>query len=302
MEEHSDINSPPPEGPGRVGGPRRVGLTQVLALAAVLVTVAGVAVAAFGLPGRSAVTTGMVPPAAAPPWREGPVACRRDPMAGVPNPTRFVVLAGCATVGGTVMQVRRDPADGEVNLLVAVDPRDAAFLPPGSQGLLRAAVVPRDVPRVAIPRVGTRARFYGAWVEDRNQRHQLAMHPVWGIEPPGGSAGTAARPVPRADRRLRVHLRAPRSVPVGGPIDVQVRVGSAGGGAERPLAEANLSFEVRGADGRGVQWKAATTNALGQARVILVALEHAGSYRLWLYVDKLGRWTVTSVPVTVRRR
>jgi hypothetical protein len=263
--------------------------------------VAGVAAAAFGFPGKSAVTTGMAPPAAAPPWREGAVACRQDPMAGVPNPTRFVVLAGCATVGGTVMQVRRDPADGEVNLLVAVDQRDAAFLTSGSQGLLRAAVVPRDVPRVAIPRVGARARFYGAWVEDRNQHRQLAMHPVWGIEPPGGGAA-GVPPAPRADRRLRVHLRAARSVPVGGPIDVHVRVGSAGGAVERPLAEANLSFEVRGPDGRGVQWKVATTNALGRARVTLVALENPGSYRLWLYVDKLRRWTVTSVPVTVRRR
>ena len=47
---------------------------------------------------------------------------------------------------------------------------------------------------------------------------------------------------------------------------------------------------------------ATTTNALGQARVTLVALEHPGSFRLWLYADKLGRSAVVSVPVTVRRR
>lgn len=47
---------------------------------------------------------------------------------------------------------------------------------------------------------------------------------------------------------------------------------------------------------------AATTNALGLARVSLVALEHPGSFQVWLYVDKPGRSAVVSAPVTVRRR
>ena len=71
----------------------------------------------------------MEPPASAPAWQTGAVACRDDPMVGVPHPTRFVVVARCSTVSGTVRQVRRDPADGELNLLIAVDQRYAQFLP-----------------------------------------------------------------------------------------------------------------------------------------------------------------------------
>jgi hypothetical protein len=81
-----------------------------------------------------------------------------------------------------------------------------------------------------------------------------------------------------------------------------VRVESGPTGARRPQPEANLFFEVRDQDGRAVQWKATTTNALGRAQVTLVALEQPGSYRLWLYADKPGRSAVASSPVTVRRR
>jgi hypothetical protein len=216
-----------------------------------------------------------------------------------------VVVADCATVSGTVKQVRRDPVDGELNMMVALDQPYARFLLYSNQGLLRAAVVPRDIPKVRVPRVGQHATFYGSWVLDRNQHNQAAMHPVWKIVI-SGTAGPTPRPASGsqagAAKRLRVQLQAPASVPVGGAIDVLVRVESSEKGGRRPLPGTNLFFEVRGQDGRGVQWKAATTNALGLARVTLVALEHPGSFRLWLYADKLGRSAVVSSPVTVRRR
>jgi hypothetical protein len=243
----------------------------------------------------------------APAWQTGAVLCRQDPMAHVPHPTRFLVVADCSTVSGTVRQVRRDPVDGELNIMVAPDQPYSRFLLYGNQGLLRAAVVPRDVPKVTVPRVGQHATFYGTWVLDRNQHHQAAMHPVWMIEPTGDRAGLTP-PTPSAGsntvagRRLRVRLLAPRSVPVGGAMDVAVRVESGNGATRRPEPEANLFFEVRSQDGRGVQWKAATSNALGKARVTLVALELPGSFRLWLYADKQGRSAVVSTPITVQRR
>ena len=286
---------------GRLGG------RHVLVLAGVMLVAVSAAVG-LGLARGPTVQTAMAPPAGAPAWRVGAAPCRQDPMAHVPNPTRFLVVADCSTVSGTVRQVRRDPTDGEVNMLVAVDRTYARFLPSGNQGLLRVAAVPRDVPRVTIPRAGQHATFYGAWVLDRNQRNQAAMHPVWMVEISGRSIGLAPPPTPATSpntvvaKRLRVHMRAPRSVPVGGAIDISVRVESGGKGARRPLPEANLFFEVRTQDGRGVQWKAAATNTLGLARLTLVALEHPGSFRLWLYVDKLGRSAVVSAPVTVRRR
>jgi hypothetical protein len=275
--------------------------------------IAASAAAAFGLFRADGLETAMRPPATAPAWQTGAVACRPDPMVGVPHPTRFVVVAACSTVSGTVQQVRRDPADGELNMMVELDQAYVQFLPPGSQDLIRMGVVPPDVPKIRVPAAGQHATFYGAWVLDRNQHNQAAMHPVWQVEVSGGGAGSvatvgpapsnpAAGPSAVTGRRLRMRLRAPRSVPVGGAVNVTVRVESEGKGTRRPEPEANLFFEVRNQDGRGVQWKAATSNALGLARVTLVALEHPGSFQLWLYVDKPGGLAVTSAPLTVRRR
>jgi hypothetical protein len=87
-------------------------------------------------------------------------------VGSVPHPTRFVVLDDCSTVSGTVKQVRRDPVDGELPMLVALDQPYARFLLYSNQGLLRAAVVPRDIPKVRVPEVGQHATFYGSWVLD----------------------------------------------------------------------------------------------------------------------------------------
>jgi hypothetical protein len=261
---------------------------------------------ALGLVQRPPAETAAGPAAVAPPWQTGAVRCRDDPMAYVPHPTRFVVLARCSTVSGVIRQVRRDPVDGELNLLVALDQPYSRFLLYGNQGLLRTAVVPRDIPKVSVPRVGQHATFYGSWVMDRNQHNQAAMHPVWKVQLTGAAGLAAGSAVPArapgAASKLRVGLEAPTSVPVGGAIDVLVRVESGAEGARRPLPEANLFFEVRDEHGRGVQWKAAATNALGLARVTLVALEHPGSFRLWLYADRQGSSAVVSSPITVRRR
>jgi hypothetical protein len=287
----------------------RFGTPLLLALAGITLVALSAAVG-YGLVRDDGLETAMAPPALAPAWQTGAVACRDDPMVGVPHPTRYVVVANCSTVSGTVRQVRRDPADGELNLLIAVDQRYTRFLLSGNERVLRAAVVPRDIPKMAVPRVGQHATVYGAWVLDRNQHSQVALHPVWGIEAStsGGSGGLGSLPMPgvgsntAVNKRLKVHMKAPRSVPVGGAINITVRVQSAAKGTLRPEPKANLFFEVRATDNRGVQWKAATTNALGLARVSLVALEHPGSFRVWLYVDKPGRSAVTSAPVAVRRR
>ena len=286
---------------------RRLGVPQVLALAGITL-VALSAAFGVGLVQGGNLETAMEPPAIAPAWRTGAVACRDDPMIAVPHPTRFVVVANCSTVSGIVKQVRRDPADGELNLLIELDQRYAQFLPSAEDAVLRAAVVPRDVPKVRVPRVGQHATLYGAWVLDRNQRNQVALHPVWGVEATSAGAGLSSLPMPSAgsstavNKRLTVHMKAPRAIPLGGAMNIAVRVESAAKGTLRPEPEANLFFEVRTKDNRGVQWKAATTNALGLARVSLVALEHPGTYRVWLYVDKADRSAVLSGPVTVRRR
>jgi hypothetical protein len=283
---------------GRLGGRRPL----ASAVVAVAVTVA------VGLVWSRTVQTPPGAPASAPAWQGGAVACRQDPMAHVPHPTRFVVLADCATVSGTVRHVGRDPADGELNMVVEVDRPYVRFLHSDNHGLLRTTAVPRDVPRLQVPTAGQHATFHGAWVLDRNQRNLPAMHPVWTVELAPGSAGVAPLSTPEASsshpggQRLVARMRAPRSVPVGGAMNVSVQVESVDRGSRRPLPEANLFFEVSTEKGRGVQWKAASSNSLGLARVTLVALEHPGSFTLRLYVDRLGRSMVVSVPFRVRPR
>ena len=285
----------------------RPGIPKVLALAGITLVAVSAAIG-LGLVQGGNLETAMERPASAPAWRTGAVACRDDPMIAVPHPTRFVVVANCSTVAGIVKQVRRDPADGELNMLIELDQSYAQFLPSADDAVLRTAVVPRDVPKVSVPRVGEHATLYGAWVRDRNQRNQVALHPVWGVEATSAGAGPTQLPMPGAgsstavNKRLTVHMKAPRAIPLGGAMNIAVRVESAAKGTLRREPEANLFFEVRTKDNRGVQWKAATTNALGLARVSLVALEHPGTYRVWLYVDKPGRSAVLSAPVTVRRR
>jgi hypothetical protein len=269
---------------------------------AAAVTVAVLAV--VGLVRGAAVHPVPGAPADAPGWAGGAVPCRQDPMVHVPHPTRFVVLARCATVSGTVRHVARDPADGELNMLVKVDQPYARFLHPDNHGLLRTTAVPFDVPSLQVPKAGQHATFHGAWVLDRNQHNLPAMHPVWTVQlAPGGAAVAPQAGAGRADGgRLVARLRAPRSVPVGGAMNVSVQVESVDRTGGHPLPEANLFFEVSTEQGRGVQWKAASTNSLGLARVTLVALEHPGPFTLRLYVDRLGRSTVVSVPFQVRPR
>jgi hypothetical protein len=279
---------------GRPGGRR------LLAIAAALT----VAVLAAGwLVRGAAVHPAPGAAAGAPGWAGGAVPCRQDPMAHVPHPTRFVVLARCATVSGTVRHVARDPADGELNMLVEVDQPYARFLHPGDHGLLRTAAVPSDVPSLQVPRAGQHATFHGAWVLDRNQGNLPAMHPVWTVQlAPGAAVAPPAGAAHAGDQRLVARMRAPRLVPVGGAMNVLVEVESVDRKGRRPLPEANLFFEVSTGDGRGVQWKAAATNSLGLARVTLVALEQPGPFTLRLYVDRLGRSTVVSVPFQVQPR
>jgi hypothetical protein len=94
------------------------------------------------------------------------------------------VVANCSTVSGIVRQVRRDPADGERNMLIEVDQSYAQFLPSADEGgVLGAAVVPRDG---------------GIEVSSESGAAALTTLPM-----PGAGSNTAV------NRRLTVQLKAP---------------------------------------------------------------------------------------------
>ena len=69
---------------------------------------------------------------------------------------------------------------------------------------------------MSVPRVGEYATLYGAWVLDRNQHNQVALHLVRGIEvsTSESGAGLTTPPMPGAgsntavNKRLKVHMKA----------------------------------------------------------------------------------------------
>jgi hypothetical protein len=220
-------------------------------------------------------------------------------MAHVHDPSRLVVLANCSTVSGTVKSVRPyDPIDGNSKLFVAVDRPYRRFLTPSNRGLLVVEVIPTDLLAVDIPAVDAHATFYGAWVLAKNELRQAEMHPAWRID------STTSPTAPRAHRqapRLSVQAMAPDMVPVGGGMNVVVRVNEAGG-RRRPLSEVHLFFEVTSPEGIGVRWAAALTNSLGVAKVYLLALDVPGIFTLSVYAYKDGQGETVKVPFRVRRR
>jgi hypothetical protein len=230
----------------------------------------------------------------APPFRDEGTPCRKEPLAHVHDPSRLELVAACATASGVVRQADRREGDGNWVLSVAVDDADRRYLPRSNHGRLLVEIIPTD--DVAVPDVGTRASFTGAWVLDRNKERRAAIHPAWGVAVDG-------RPlVPAPGPALAVEASVPPAVPVGADVAVRIRATQARQGTTAPASQVNLFLELVDDEGRAVRWKADATTTLGAAEVRLVSLQVPGRYILTVYAEKGGARQTTAVPVTVRRR
>jgi hypothetical protein len=218
-------------------------------------------------------------------------------MAHVHEPSRFLVVAKCATVSGTVRSARLDPADGDLKIQVDVDPAYRRFLTPANQGLLTAAVIPTDQPSVLTPKPGQYLTLYGAWVQERILYGvgAVELHPCWWITASEVSpAEQVAQPIaapslpPHVDlnESLSVKVETPQSVRLGSPMAVSVSVQSIAGATPKPAPAVALYFEVRAEQGKVVQWKAASANNNGTAKVTLLVAGPPGNYTLWVYAHK----------------
>jgi hypothetical protein len=226
-------------------------------------------------------------------------------MAHVHDASRFIVVAKCSTVSGTVKSAHLDPADGTFKMQVNVDSAYQRFLSPANQGVLTAAVIPTDQPSVVVPSPGQHLTLYGAWVEERvvTGVGRLRLHPTWGIQV--SDPGQAVAPLTASQSRLQqpgaspsssphidlsqslsVKLTAPPAVKVGSPMTVSIAVESLLDGQPKPAPTAGLYCEVVADQGRLVQWKAATANGNGLARVDMVTTAPPGDYTLWVYAHK----------------
>ncbi len=271
---------------------------SLMAAGLLVAVVAAVAVVVLGRPGsepRAAL--------AAPPRQSGAIPCRQDVMAHVHDPTRLVVVARCSTVSGTVKHVHYEERYGGQRLLVAVDPSYQRFLLPENKGVLTAEVIPTDETTVRIPKAGQHATFSGAFVFDRNER-SVELHPVWRIDVSGGLGSGPRTSKASPGERFSVTVHAPPAVPSGGQVAVSVHAELIGRSIRHPSSQVHLFLEVISPKGKSVQWVAASTNALGDATIHLVALQAPGRSTLMLYANnlKLGQQVIVKLPLKVRRQ
>jgi hypothetical protein len=234
--------------------------------------------------------------ASAPSWRGGSVPCRDAPMAHVREPSRFILVAKCVTVSGTVRSAHLDPAGGDLKIQLDLDSAYQRFLTPANQGLLTAAVIPTDQPSVLTPKPGQYLTLYGAWVQERILYGvgAVELHPCWWIVASEVSADQALQPIsapsvpPHVDlnQSLSVKVETPQSVPIGSPMPVSVSVQSIAGGAPKPAPAVALYVEVRAEQEKVVQWKAASANNYGTAKLSVLVSGPPGKYTLWVYAHK----------------
>ncbi|WP_128436745.1 hypothetical protein [Streptomyces cyaneus] len=264
-----------------------------VAAAVVFATVVAVLVALL-VPQRTGTPT-------APSWSGEGVPCRSEPLTHVHNPTRLTVVANCATVSGVVRKVQYRPNDGNVHLTVAVDEKFQRYLRSANQGLLNVEVIPPDARYVIIPSVGKHATFFGAWVLDRNERRAAELHPAWRIVPDGIPVAQATPTPTTGSGKLSVAVDMPTAVAIGEQFRVVVRA-QRSAAAKTAASEVRVFAEITNAAGKGVRWKAATTNTLGTASMDFIALHAPGTFVVHFYASKDGQSVVVAKPLTVTRR
>jgi hypothetical protein len=110
--------------------------------------------------------------------------CRSgDPLAGVYHPKRLKVKSRCRVASGTVTRVKFEEYDGDVHILLRLDPGYERLLSHGNDqvgGALVVEVIPQDRARVPIPTEGSRVTVVGPWVDDAEHGWN-EIHPAWSI-------------------------------------------------------------------------------------------------------------------------
>ena len=203
------------------------------------------------------------------------------------------------------------------------------FLRPANRGVVVVDVIGTDLGTVTLPPVGSQATFYGAWVLDKATK-SITVHPSWRVVPQDPTArvvaaGSAARP-PKNNARplhesqtLTVAINQPAEVGVGKPMIAKLKTAwlkqqttkSAGSSAAArsrsvevrlPASQVRLFTEVSTVTGKGVRWRARTTNTQGAASARLLALVVPGRYVLTVYAYADGKTAQASSVFTVKGR
>jgi len=296
-----------------------VGISAVVAILAIV----GVAVAVSVASGKTQQATPRRP--------SGLSDCRADPLTHVHDPLRLDLLAPCVGVKGRIRSIRLYGGYNDVKVKVEVAASDVRFLKPANRNVLVVDVVAPDLATVLLPAVGSEATFYGAWVYDKATK-AASLHPVWRVVPteptahvlPAGSAARTGTPGARPlheGQPLSIDVHRVAEVKVGNPLPVRVSAAwlrqqapkSTGAAAQpqpstgtaevqRPASQVRLFYEVTTMSGKGVRWRARTTNTQGSATARLLALFVPGRYQLTVYAYADGKTARDSSVFTVKGR
>jgi len=242
-----------------------------------------------------------------PVWQGDLTECRSAPMTHVHNPQRLEILAPCSALSGTVVRV--DYVSAYDDLKVVIDPDDSVkpFLGVANGGLVVADVIATDQIDVTSPPVGSHVTVWGTWVRDKATKASM-MLPAYRIDIvqlPSEGAILRGESVPKGgpapQRELRLAVKAPKKVVVGGMIDVFLEARWRQGGPDQPASEIRLFAEMTTPDGVGVRWKAAMTDTRGRSVLHLVAIQVPSPYTLTVYAAPSGNAVTATVPILVTK-
>ena len=152
-------------------------------------------------PSASAIPIHSSAPKRTAPPTPKPASCKpTDQDQYVYHPSRLAVQAACIRVSGTVEAIRRE-ADGDLHILLALDPAYAHLLTSANQGVELGDLVVEPVcvrsvsqadavavcaadrdPMTALPAVGDRVWMEGRYVFDSDHGGWAELHPLyrWG--------------------------------------------------------------------------------------------------------------------------
>ncbi len=149
------------------------------------------------------VAVSLAPSASPTAVASGAACLPTDQDAFVYHPARLIVLASCIRVTGLVAVIRQE-ADGDLHMLLALDPQFAYLLKPANQGIELGDLVVEPVcvgkvtqadaiaicasdahPLSPLPKVGQRVWMEGRYVTDTQHGGWAELHPLyrWAVLP-----------------------------------------------------------------------------------------------------------------------
>jgi hypothetical protein len=217
------------------------------------------------------------------------------------NPGRLRVMAACLRVTG-VIDVIRNEADGDLHILLKLDPEFVSLLTPANQGeelgdLVIEPVCVRSVTQAdaeavcasdsdplagPFPAVGQHVWMEGRYILDLEHGRWAELHPLYRWGPQGASPFNTAPPPPTATR-VRITFTPP---PVEQPTSTQVeQIAPTDTQAVAPPTDTQPAPTEAPTTGARVRVGALCNDGTSSTATGSGACSHHGGVKCWKYSD-----------------